>query len=90
MSRTWPLEEAQERFPEVIELAERGEAQVVTRGEEEAVVVLAYDEYKRLTGEKKSLWDALMNGPRLEDEELERVLARDHSVPRKVDLDLAP
>jgi prevent-host-death family protein len=90
MVRTWPMEEARERLPEVLELARRGDVQILTEGQEETLVLLSYEEYKRLTQAKKTLWEALQGGPKFEDDELAQLFSRDPSLPREVDLGLDP
>lgn len=47
--RTWKLEDAKNRFSEVVRLARADEPQLVTRNGREAVVVLSAEEYTRLT-----------------------------------------
>ncbi len=60
---TWQLQEAKSRFSEVVELTLRDGPQMVTRRGEEAVVILAVDEYRRLNGQTLNLIDCLMNAP---------------------------
>ena len=45
---------------------------MVTRRGEEAVVILAADEYRRLSGQTPRLMECLLNAPRGEPLELER------------------
>jgi prevent-host-death family protein len=60
----WRLHEAKNRFSEVVELTLKEGHQMVTRRGQEAVVVLAVDEYRRLTGRTPCLIDCLLNAPR--------------------------
>ena len=69
---TWQLHEAKNRFSEVVELTMKVGPQMVTRRGKEAVVVLAADEYRRLTGQTPWLIDCLLNAPRGEPLLLER------------------
>lgn len=46
---TWKLEDAKNRFSEVVRLALSHEPQRVTRNGRDAVVVISADEYDRLT-----------------------------------------
>ncbi len=46
---TWTLEDAKNRFSEVVRLALSHEPQRVTRNGRDAVVVISADEYDRLT-----------------------------------------
>ena len=69
---TWQLQEAQSRFSEVVDLTLTEGPQMVTRRGEEAVVILAADEYRRLSGQTPRLMDCLLNAPRGEPLVLER------------------
>jgi prevent-host-death family protein len=61
---TWQLQEAKSRFSALVDLALKLGPQLVTRRGEAAVVVLAADEYRRLTGQTPRLMDCLLNAPR--------------------------
>jgi antitoxin Phd len=69
---TWQLQEAKSRFSEVVDLSLKEGPQIVTRRGEEAVVILAVNEYRRLSGETPRLIDCLLNAPRGEPLALER------------------
>ena len=69
---TWQLQEAKSRFSEVVDLSLNEGPQMVTRRGEEAVVILAADEYRRLSGLTPRLMDCLLNAPRGEPLEHER------------------
>lgn len=69
---TWQLQEAKSRFSEVVDLTLTQGPQMVTRRGEEAVVILAADEYRRLSGQTPRLMDCLLNAPRGEPLVLER------------------
>ncbi|WP_059010975.1 type II toxin-antitoxin system Phd/YefM family antitoxin [Streptomyces specialis] len=81
----WQVQEAKQRFSEVLRQATAGEPQLVTRHGEEVAVILDIREYHRLRGERLDLRDFLLEGH--DDElaaELEAaVAARD--LPRAVD-----
>lgn len=70
MERQWQLQEAKAHFSEVVKRAQQGEAQLITKRGEKAVVVLSYDEYQRFQGGNKSLWDIFKTAPRLNEDEL--------------------
>lgn len=79
----WQVQEAKQRFSEVLRAAAAGEPQVVTRHGQEVAVVIEVSEYRRLRGERVELMDYLRSGPLIEDEmDIERV----RDVPREVDL----
>jgi prevent-host-death family protein len=68
----WQLQEAKSRFSELVELSLKEGPQLVTRRGEEAVVILASKDYRRLSGQTPTLMDCLLNAPRGEALELER------------------
>lgn len=70
--RTWQLQEAKSRFSEVVDLTLKEGPQLITRRGEEAVVILAVDDYRRLNGQTPRLIDCLLNAPRGEPLALER------------------
>lgn len=69
---TWQLQLAKSRFSEVVDRSLNEGPQLVTRRGEEAVVILAASEYRRLTGETPRLMDCLLNAPRGEELDIER------------------
>ena len=70
--RTWQLQEAKSRFSEVVDLTLKEGPQLVTRRGEEAVVILAAKDYRRLSGQTTNLMDCLLNAPRGEPLVLDR------------------
>jgi antitoxin Phd len=71
----WQLQEAKQRFSELVRRAEREGPQVVTRHGEEVVVVVPVEEYRRMSGrdgEKMSFKEFLMSVPDLSVLDLER------------------
>jgi prevent-host-death family protein len=70
--QTWQLQEAKSRFSEVVDLTLKEGPQLVTRRGEEAVVMVAAKDYRRLTGKTMDLMDCLLNAPRGEALNLER------------------
>ncbi len=79
----WQVQEAKQRFSEVVRAARAGEPQVVTRHGEEIVVIIDISEYRHLIGEVTPLMDYLVRDPEL-DVELDIDPRRDDS--RLVDL----
>jgi prevent-host-death family protein len=69
---TWQLQEAKSRFSEVVDLTLKEGPQWVTRRGKEAVVILAANDYRRLSGQTPGLLDCLLNAPRGEALVLER------------------
>ena len=78
----WQLQEAKQRFSELVRRAESEGAQVVTRHGEEVVVVVSAEEYRRMSGQKPDFKEFLMNGPDLSALDLERP----REMPRDVEL----
>lgn len=81
---SWQLQEAKQRFSELVRRTLEEGPQVVTRHGEEVVVVVPVEEYRR-TGEKKlDFKEFLMSAP----EGLENIIAErpKDDFPREVDL----
>jgi prevent-host-death family protein len=77
----WQLADAKNKFSEVVTRAlNEGPQRVHRRGQ--TVVILAEDEYDRLTGEKPGLLDYLLSGPSFDGLEIER----DQALMRDVEL----
>ncbi len=79
----WQLQEAKNRFSEVVNKAITEGPQTVTRHGEEIVVVLSKAEYNRLKKSQGSLVDFFRQSP-LVGVELD--LERDQSLPRDIPL----
>ena len=78
----WQLQEAKQKFSQLVQRALDEGPQAVTRHGETVVVVVSSEEYERLTGAELDFKDFLLTGPDLSVLDLER--RKDH--PRKVDL----
>jgi prevent-host-death family protein len=59
----WQLQEAKQRFSEVVRAAQAEGAQFVTRHGEEVVVVLDIAEYRRMAGADADFKDYLRSAP---------------------------
>jgi len=71
----WQLQEAKQKFSELVRRAEREGPQVVTRHGQEVVVVVPVEEYRRMSerdGEKMSFKEFLMSAPDLSVLDLDR------------------
>ena len=79
----WQVQEAKAHFSEVMEKAEREGPQIITRHGTERAVVLSIEDYRTLTARKKSFIGHLLNGPKIDDFEIER----DKDTGREVDLE---
>lgn len=79
----WQVQEAKQRFSEVLRAAEMGEPQIVTKHGEEVAVVIDISEYRRLRGEPVSLMRYLREEPSAGDE---FSIERRRDLPRDLDL----
>ncbi len=84
MDKMWQLQDAKSHFSEVVERAKGGEAQVITRRGEKAVVVIDYGRYLSLTGQARGLLEVLRGDPPYPDD---LVLERDRSPAREITLE---
>ena len=84
MSKKWQLQEAKNRFSEVVEEALHHGPQTVTRHGEETVIVLSIKDYRKLSGQRKESFAEFMMKSPLRGVELD--LKRDKSLPRDVSL----
>ena len=78
----WQVQEAKQKFSELVQRALDEGPQTVTRRGEEVVVVIAAAEYARLVTPRPTLKDFLLTGPDLSALDLERIA--DH--PRDIEL----
>lgn len=79
---SWQVQEAKQRFSELIRAAHADGPQVVTRHGEEIAVVIDIADYRHLKGETTEFKDYLRSGPALEDLDVSRSTER----PRIIDL----
>jgi prevent-host-death family protein len=79
----WQVQEAKQRFSEVLRAAVSGEPQIVTKHGEEVAVVMDIAEYRRLRGESMTFMEYLRAEPSA-DESFE--VRRAGDLPRGVDL----
>jgi prevent-host-death family protein len=80
---TWKLEDAKNQFSRVVREALAGQPQRVTRGGRDAVVVLAAEEYERLTRPTLDLVEFLSQSPLAE---VDLDLERPRDIGREIDL----
>jgi antitoxin Phd len=79
MARVWQIQEAKNKFSEVVAEALKNGPQVITKRGVETVIVLSYDEYRRVMLSKKKLSDFFHESP-LAGVDID--LRRDKSGPR--------
>lgn len=63
----WQIQDAKQRFSEMIRAVEHEGPQVITRHGEEVAVVVDIAEYRRLTRPTADLRGLLIGGPKLDD-----------------------
>lgn len=89
----WQVQEAKQRFSEVLRAVESDGPQTITRHGAEVAVVIDIAEYRRLTGRTKSFVDHLLAFPKLDPpvdggpdvfDEIEA--ERRNDLPRDIDL----
>lgn len=68
----WSLQDAKQRFSELVDRARSEGAQVVTRRGREVVVVLAVERYRELVGDDDRFKELLLSGPNLAQLEIIR------------------
>ncbi|HEX2885522.1 type II toxin-antitoxin system Phd/YefM family antitoxin [Vineibacter terrae] len=72
----WQLQDAKNKFSKVVQQARTQGPQVVTVRGERAVVVLSAEDYDSLRAARPTLVDALLDGPRWDDDFAKAVTAR--------------
>ena len=83
MAGTWKLQDAKNRFSEVVQKALKAGPQIVTLRGRETAVILSVEEYRRLARPQTGLVEFLRSSP-LADIELD--LKRDRDTGREIDL----
>lgn len=83
-NRTWQLQEAKNKFSELVEQAISWGVQIVTRHGKKTVVVMPYEMYEQLVTTKGSLVEFLLDSP-LSGSNLH--IERDKSLPREIGIE---
>ncbi|BDD87685.1 type II toxin-antitoxin system Phd/YefM family antitoxin [Desulfofustis limnaeus] len=83
MGHAWQLQEAKNKFSQLVSCAQQEGPQVVTKHGREAVVVLSYEDYRKIVAKGESLLQFMKRSP-LADVELD--LARSRDTGRDVEL----
>jgi len=79
MKGTWQLQEAKNKLSQVVDEAISDGPQIITRRGIEVVIVIAYEQFKKMAASEEKLSDFFKKSP-LAGEELD--LSRDRSVVR--------
>ncbi len=83
MEPNWTLQDAKNKFSQVVNNALSDGPQFVTRRGVDAVVVLSVQEYEHLTSHKPSFTDFLLHCPKLDGED---PFERPKEYPRELNL----
>jgi prevent-host-death family protein len=76
MKSTWQVQEAKNKFSQVLDQAEN-EPQVITRHGRKAGVLMSYAEYRRRINSKRTIRDLYAGVPKFETDELDFQRDRD-------------
>ena len=79
----WQLQDAKNRFSEVVQKAIEQGPQIITRRGVKTVVILSVEDYQRLTDPKMNIIDFFRKSP-LKDAMID--LTRDEDIGREIDL----
>jgi antitoxin Phd len=80
MNNTWQLQDAKSMFSQLVETAMQSEPQFVTKHGNNAVVVISFEDYKRMIKPDEDLITFLRNSPLVEfdlDTDRSKELPRD-------------
>ena len=61
--QTWQLQEAKNKFSQLVEKARKFGPQIVTKHGKEAVVILSFEDYKKMIRPKDNLIEFLRKSP---------------------------
>jgi prevent-host-death family protein len=79
----WPLQDAKNRFSELVQRARKEGPQVVTLRGARAAVVLSAETFDQLTANRPSLVDHLLSGPAWSDDVVDETLRRAKTAGRR-------
>ncbi len=80
MTQIWQLQDAKNRFSQVVDNALRSGPQIITRHGQEVVIVLSVDEYRQMKASQGKLSDFFRESPLAG---LDLDMSRDTSLPRE-------
>lgn len=83
MSRSWQLQEAKNKFSNLVERAQKEGPQIVTKHGKETVIILSVEDYKKITKPKLNLFEFIQNSPFAG---IELDVFRDKSFARNVEI----
>lgn len=80
---TWQLQDAKSKFSQLVDNAMKNQPQFVTKHGNNAVVVLSFEDYKKMIKPKTTLVSFFQNSP-LTETDLD--LSRNKDLPRDIEL----
>ena len=83
IENSWQLQNAKNKFSNLVDKAQHNGPQVVTKHGKDAVVVLSIDEYKKLIKPKNSLLKFFQNSPL---SKINLDIKRNKDLPRDIEL----
>lgn len=86
----WQLQEAKQRFSELVRQARAHGPQMVTKHGQEVAVVVSIEEYRRLTRDLPSFKEHLLAAPDLEALEIDRPREQARRVELATEVDDTP
>ncbi len=81
--QTWQLQEAKNKFSQLVEKARKFGPQIVTKHGKEAVVVLSFEDYKKMIPSEGNLIEFLRKSP-LAQSEIDFSTLRQKDKPRDI------
>lgn len=84
MNNIWQLQDAKSKFSELVDRTLAHGVQIITRRGRNAVVILSYEDYERLTASGQSLSHFLLTSP-LANSELS--IERSKELPRAIEIE---
>jgi len=82
-NNTWQLQDAKSKFSQLVENAMSHNPQFVTKHGNNAVVILSFEDYKKITKPKRNLVAFLRDSPL---KEIELDISRNGELPRDIEL----
>ena len=80
---TWQLQDAKSKFSQLVDNAMKNQPQFVTKHGNNAVVVLSFEDYKKMIKPKTTLVSFFQNSPLTE---IDLDLSRNKDLPRDIEL----
>ncbi len=83
MNHHWQLQEAKARFSELVKCAKTDGPQIITYHGVDAAVILSIEDFRQLEGNRPTLKDILLSGPKLSDGDVDLLNERSRDLGRE-------